>query len=122
MVFDTHREDSIKNAERSNRVCTTGIQFRNMAPGHQIQQWRTVNKANLIRFLVAEWKTPTLREKLNDKKLYVASEETRLLITNDLLVVVAGLSSNQEEADTRIIWQAAHAAAEGYITVIVTSM
>ena len=50
------REDSIKNAERSNRGSTTGIQFRNMAPGHRIQQWRkflssSANKANLIRFL-----------------------------------------------------------------------
>ena len=36
---------------------TTGIQFRNMAPGHQIQQWSKANKANLIRFVVAEWKT-----------------------------------------------------------------
>ena len=62
VFFDTHREDSIKNAERSNRGTTTGIQFRNMTPGHRIQQWRkflssSANRANLIRFLVAEWKT-----------------------------------------------------------------
>ena len=37
VVFYTYREDSIKNAERSNRGNTTGIQFRNMAPGHRIQ-------------------------------------------------------------------------------------
>ena len=37
VVFDTYREDSINNAERSNRGSTTGIQFRNMAPGHRIQ-------------------------------------------------------------------------------------
>ncbi|KAJ8366286.1 hypothetical protein AAFF_G00363090 [Aldrovandia affinis] len=40
---------------------------RNIAPGHGIYQWRkflssSANKANLIRFLVAEWKTPKLRE------------------------------------------------------------
>ena len=40
VVFDTYRGDSIKNAERSNRGSTTGIQFPNMAPGHRIQQWR----------------------------------------------------------------------------------
>ena len=39
--FDTYREYSIKNTERSNRGSTTGIQFQNMAPGHRIQQWRT---------------------------------------------------------------------------------
>ena len=76
VVFDAYREDSIKNADKSNRGSTTGIQFRNMAPGHRIQQWRmflssSANKANPIRFLVAEWKTPNLREKLNDKQLNV---------------------------------------------------
>lgn len=88
VVFDVYREDSIKIAERANRGCTTGIQFRNIAPGHRIQQWRkfithSANKANLIRFLVAEWKTPKLREKLKDKQLYVASEENCLHITKD---------------------------------------
>ncbi|KAJ8398027.1 hypothetical protein AAFF_G00431040 [Aldrovandia affinis] len=34
VVFDVYQEDSIKNAERANRGCTTGIQFRNIAPGH----------------------------------------------------------------------------------------
>ena len=126
VVFDMYREDSIKNVERSNRGSTTGIQFRNMAPGHRIQQWRkflgsSANKANLIRFLVAEWKTPNLREKLNDKQLYVASKETCMHINNDLWAEVAGLSSNQEEADIRIILHAGHAAEEGYRAVVVTA-
>ena len=62
VVFDTHREDSINNVERSNRGSTTGIQFRNMAPGHRLQQWRKFlsRLANLIRFLAVEWKTPKL--------------------------------------------------------------
>ena len=82
-----------------------------MMPGHRIQQWRkflssSANKANLIRFLVAEWKTPNLRGKLNDRQLYVASEETRLHITTDQWGEVACLQSNQEEANTRIILHA----------------
>ena len=97
-----------------------------MAPGHRIQQWRkflssSANKANLIRFLVAEWKTPKLSEKLNDKQLYVASEETCLHITNDQWAEVAELQSNQEEADTRILLHAAHAAEEGYRAVVATA-
>ena len=75
----------------------------------------------LLRFLVAEWKTPNLWEKLNDKQLYVASEETCLHITNEQWAEVAGLSSNQEEADTRIILHAAHAAEEGHIAGVVTA-
>ncbi|KAJ8414978.1 hypothetical protein AAFF_G00025010 [Aldrovandia affinis] len=126
VVFDVYQEDSIKNAERANRGCTTGIQFRNISPGHRIQQWRkflssSANKANLIRFLVAEWKTPKLRERLNEKQLYVASEESCLHITKDQWAEVAGLQSNQEEADTRMILHAAHAAEEGYSAVVVTA-
>ncbi|KAJ8388288.1 hypothetical protein AAFF_G00135490 [Aldrovandia affinis] len=36
VIFDVYQEDSIKNAERANRGRTTGIQFRNIAPGHRI--------------------------------------------------------------------------------------
>ncbi|KAJ8389319.1 hypothetical protein AAFF_G00121840 [Aldrovandia affinis] len=98
VVFDVYQEDSIKNAERANRACTTGIQF-----------------------LVAEWKTPKLRDRLNDKQLYVTSEESCLHITKDQWAEVASLQSNQEEADTRMILNAAHAAEEGYSAVVVTA-
>lgn len=85
MVFDVYRKDSIKNAGKANTESTTGIQFRNIIPGHWVQQLRKflsslVNKANLKRFLVAEWKTPKLKDKLNDKQPYVASEECCLYI------------------------------------------
>ena len=70
---------------------------------------------------MAEWKTPNLREKLNDKQIYVASEDTGLHITNEQWAGVAGLQSNQEEADTRIILHAAHAAEQGYRAVVVTA-
>ena len=59
-------------------------------------------------------------ERLNDKQLYVASDETCLHINNDRWAEVSGLQSNQEEADTRIILHAAHAAAECYRAVVVT--
>ena len=67
---------------------------------------------------VAELKTPKLRHKLQDKQLYVSSEETCLLITKDQWAEVAGLQSNQEEADTRIIL---HAVEEGYSAVVVAA-
>ena len=126
VVFDVYLEDSIKNAERENRGCSTGIQFKNFAPGHRIPHWRkflssSANKTNLIRFLTAELKTPKLRHKLEDKQLYVASGKSCLLITKDQWAEVAGLQSNQEEADTRIILHAAHAAKEGYSAVVVAA-
>lgn len=70
---------------------------------------------------MSEWKTTKLREKLKDKQLYVASEENCLHITKDKWEEVACLQSNQEEADTRIILHAAHAAEEGYKAVAVVA-
>ncbi|KAJ8358200.1 hypothetical protein AAFF_G00026150 [Aldrovandia affinis] len=100
--------------------------WTNPFPPDPMKQWRkflssSANKANLIRFLVAEWKTPKLRDRLNDKQLYVASEESCLHITKDQWAEVASLQSNQEEADTRMILNAAHAAEEGYSAVVVTA-
>ena len=88
---------------------------QNMVPCHRIQQWReflsnSVNKANLIRFLVVEWKT----RKPRDKQLYVTNEGICLHISKDQLAEVAGLQSNLEEADTIITIHAAHASADGY--------
>ena len=67
-VFDTYREDSIKNAGIWNRNI-----FQIMVPCHRIQQRikflsSSTNKANLIRSLVIEWKTRMPRDKLNDKQ------------------------------------------------------
>ncbi len=70
---------------------------------------------------MAKWKTPKPRDKLNGKQLYVASEEFCLHISNDQWVNVTGLQSNLEEADTRIILHAAHAAGKCYIAVVVTA-
>ncbi|KAJ8387590.1 hypothetical protein AAFF_G00152860 [Aldrovandia affinis] len=75
----------------------------------------------VLMFLVAKWKTPKLRDRLNDKQLYVTSEESCLHITKDQWAEVASLQSNQEEADTRMILNAAHAAEEGYSAVVVTA-
>jgi len=38
IVFDVNREMSIKDAEQSNRGSDMGIQLKNIAPGHKIQQ------------------------------------------------------------------------------------
>jgi len=41
MVFDVYREGSIKDAECVNRGSADSTQFKNIAPGHSVQQWRT---------------------------------------------------------------------------------
>jgi len=52
-----------------------GIQFKNIAPGHKIQQWRKLlcspaNKTALIRFLVEQRKGPQQRETPREGTLY----------------------------------------------------
>jgi len=38
VVFDVHKEYSIKNTERTRRTSSTiGTQFKNIAPGHKVQ-------------------------------------------------------------------------------------
>jgi len=126
VVFDVYRETSIKDAERCNRGASTAIQFRSIAPGHNIQQWRKLlcsssNKASLIKFLVEEWKEPKSREKLKEKLLYVTCEEVCYKLTKDHWEEVAELKSTQEEADTRMLLHALHAAEAGYKAVVITA-
>lgn len=40
VVFDVYRQTSIKDAERLNRGADTTIQYKNLAGGHHVQQWR----------------------------------------------------------------------------------
>ena len=62
LVFDTYREISIKNLERSVRGEIQGVQLTNVTASKIIRQWRKFlsqmkNKTSLIRFLVEELKT-----------------------------------------------------------------
>ena len=62
VVFDTSKENSIKNSERLLRGQETGHQFQSIASTQIIRQWRnflsrTTNKTNFIAFLVSEWST-----------------------------------------------------------------
>ena len=117
---------AIKDAERTNRGADSGIQFRNIAPGHNIQQWRkllcsSANKASLIKFLVDEWNGPKYREKLENKTLYTTCEEVCFKVGKDQWEEVIELRSCQEEADTRMLLHSLHAAESGYKAVIITA-
>lgn len=126
VVFDVYKEMSIKDAERANRGADTGIQFKNIAPGHKIQQWRKLlcspaNKTALIRFLVEQWKSPQQRQKLQEKVLFVTCEQLCFRIAKEQWEEVSELRSSQEEADTRLLLHALHAAESGYKSVVVTA-
>ena len=128
VVFDTYRENSIKNAERSLRGEVQGVQLANITAPQLVKQWRKFlsqmkNKTSLIRFVVEEWKTEPYMERLQHqgKVLYVTCEKKYWKIFGDGTEEVQELSSCQEEADTRLLLHAAHAARAGYPAVIVTS-
>ena len=93
--------------------------------GHNIQQWRqflccSFNKTSLIKLLVGEWKLQRYRM-LRGNALYVTCKETCFKRTTDEWVEVAELQSTQEEADTRLLSHALHAARTGSKVVIVSS-
>ena len=124
VVFDVYKDMSIKHSERANRGADIGIQFKNIVSGHNIQQWRKLlcsaaNKTSLIKFLVEEWKRPEHRDKLQVKTLYVTCEEVCFKITKDQWEEVTQLRSSQEEADTRMLLHALHAAESGYKAAII---
>ena len=69
VVFDTYRELSIKNAERSKRGEVPGVQLAQISASQLVKQWRKFlsevkNKTSLIKFLVEEWKTTEYSERL----------------------------------------------------------
>ena len=49
VVFDVYRKDSIKNTERMKRGAKEGTQFKNLVPGHKVQQWRKFCQALLTK-------------------------------------------------------------------------
>ncbi|KAI4811883.1 hypothetical protein KUCAC02_014754 [Chaenocephalus aceratus] len=126
VVFDVYWKTSIKNAERCNRGATSGTQWKNIAPGHNIHQWRKFlsnpeSKTSLVEFLVEQWKQPAKRERLQDKSLYVTCGEACYLITKDHWHEIQDLRSIKEEADTRMLLHARHASGDGYGSIIITA-
>ena len=126
VVFDVYLETSIKDAERQKRGSGTGIKFSSIVPGHKIKKWRNFlseadNKTRLIEFIVSDWKSASKRQLIQDKVLIVTSGTKCWKITGEGSSEVEELESSQEEADTRLLLHAKHAADSGYRTVIVVS-
>ena len=85
-VFDTYRENSIKNSERSARGSETGHQLQGITGTQIVRQWRSfltgvINKTSLIIFIVRVWSKAGYRKKLNEKVLYVTANDKYYIIT-----------------------------------------
>lgn len=126
VVFDVYQSTSIKDAERVKRGASSSLQYKNLVSGHHVQQWRkflagSANKTSLIEFLTEEWKLPKYKDKLQDKTLYITCEQRCFMVTGDDWEEVPELESTQEEADTRLLLHAQHAAKQGYKAAIICS-
>ena len=75
----------------------------------------------MIEFLVREWMQPTAKASIQNKQLFVTCKNKCFLITSKLEQEIAELESSQEEADTRLLLHAAHAAHSGDKAVIVVA-
>ena len=126
VVFDTYREKSIKNAERTMRGEVAGVQLSHISATQLVKQWRIFlsevnNKTSLIKFISKEWRGEECRRRLKGKTLFVTAESECWKITEEGSENVAELKSNQEEADTRLLLHAPHASQEGYLSVAISS-
>ena len=85
IIFDTYRENSIKNTERSLRGEVQGIQVSNVTASQLVKQWRKFlsQLKNKARFLVDEWSTQQYRDRLQrqGKLLYVTCDDKCYKIT-----------------------------------------
>ena len=74
VVFDTYKENSIKNSERSQRGEETGHELQGITGTQMVRQWRSFltkvsNKTSVIKFIVHEWRKAEYRAKLQQKKV-----------------------------------------------------
>ena len=124
VVFDRYKPSSIKTAERTRRGANRGIAFSKIIPGHNIRNWRRLlacpeSKAKLINFFATDWQeNQERRAQLQGKVIFVTSEERCFRISTTAVSEVNDLQSMHEEADTRLLLHANHAAESGYKSVI----
>ena len=127
VVFDVYRSRNIdkEHTEREERGYT-GIEYRNIQPDHRIQQWRKFlsnpqNKKQLVRVVTEEWQKERFRQRLTGRHLFTTTEESCVEISADNFRPREDLTSTQEEADTRLLLHASHAARNGFKAIVISS-
>lgn len=126
VVFDVYREESIKNVEREKRVSEDGHEFRNIKPEHKIHKWHKFlahsnNKSLFIKFIAEEWQKEKYKQKIAEKTIFVTVEDRCYELSRHEAKENQDLRSTHEEADTRMLLHAAHAADKGYSAVVISS-
>ena len=116
----------VKNAEKTMRGEVAGVQLSHISSTQLVKQCRKFlsevkNKTSLIKFISKEWREEACMRRLKGKTLFVTAESECWKITEKGSENVTELTSNQEEADTRLLLHAKHAAHEDYEAVAVIS-
>ena len=132
LVMDQYPELSIKNPERAKRGASGVLQMRILGR-HQRRpaQWKKflsdgVNKTNLAMFLVEELQQPEYASiSKGFGPLYIThGDGCHMFVESDGCVKSSGvdqLCTSKEEAGTRILLHASHAASEGHACIIIKS-
>ena len=126
IVADTYRSKSIKDPEHFKCGCTDSV-IVNSVVSHLPHNFNDFlkngdNKTRLTELIldVLVQRRNEVLEILKTAELYYSMDNKCYLITNPGIVTVEDLSSNQEEADTKVVLHASHAVnAQPNKTVIV---
>lgn len=100
VVFETCKQNSIKNSERSLWGEKTGHELQDITSTQLVMQWmssltKVNNETSLISFIVNEWRKPEYREKLQ-KILYATVIDKCYRITYQDSEEVSNLQCQQE--------------------------
>ena len=128
-VTDCYPDQSIKDCERTRRA-TTGVQQVKIMRGDQKtpKQFKKylssgTNKESLVEYMFTEW-SKCSPEKLGSTSIYIThGHECHSLLSKDGVLMVqevTALKADHEEADTRMILHASHAA-DSYDNVVIRS-
>ena len=112
VVFDMHRENSMKKAESVRRLSGT-IVIKNIIPTSQIYQWHQFlslpsNKRLLIQFAVDQWSKKPYFLTVKGQVFYATIVDTCFEISRYGKTEVESLQCHQEETDTRAFFRLVH--------------
>lgn len=130
-VTDRYLETSIKNAERTRRSSDGSLKVRITGPGQKCpKQWKKFlssgeNKTSLTEFLLQQWSGNIYANRIGRRIIFFAVGDicVRLFVVDGKVMSdqVEELKCTHEEADTRILLHAKHAADHGEDTIIIRS-
>ena len=109
VVLDVYCATSIKQFEREQRGECEGITFHEIKRGHKIVNWGRILKNSdaknkITKYIVDIWKEKSSLSHLPaSQTLYATYGSECIRLTSESAEYVPELTSNQEEADTRMM-------------------